>query len=416
MTQTLFLLALSLLWVGIAYTVVLAIGGFRFYQRWRARMDTPAYEPLTWPGVSVLIPAHNEERVIENSLRRFLALDYPAEYLELVVIDDASTDGTGPICDRLAYFDDRLTVVHVPASEGGRGKSAALNAGLARCRHPYVAVYDADHRPDELALRRLVMGVQTTATNGMSYAGSVGRIVKFNRARSLLNRFCAFEWTAFQWIVQAGRSQLFDIVTFPGTHFLVKTDVLRRAGGWDPDALTEDLDLSMRVYALGERVTFVPEALSEEQDPENLGAWFRQRVRWVVGNYYVLRKHARSDMLRHPRILLDYAALAFAYVAMLTAVLMSDVLFIVGLVTDPHPDLVGTHFLVLWILAAVVFVGLLLLAQAMDGEDGWRTPLIAGLMYVTYAQLWLIVATRGLVRYARTGGRMAWDRTPRFQD
>jgi hypothetical protein len=415
MTEALFLTALALLWIGIAYTVVLAIGGFIFFQRWRRRMFEDHVAPdLVWPGVSIIIPAHNEAEVIERSLARFALLDYPPELLQIVVVNDGSTDKTGELCEAIAEGDQRFAIVHIAPSIGGRGKSAALNVGLASCVHPYVAVYDADHRPHGDALWRLVAGLHRDAGHDR-YAGAVGRIVKMNRRRSLLNRFCSLEWTAFQWIIQAGRSQLFDVVTFPGTHFIVSREVLQSVGGWDPNALTEDLDLSLRVYASGHRVRFCPDATSEEQDPENLHVWFRQRLRWVVGNYYVLRKHARLATLRHPKILLDYAALAFAYVALLGAVLVSDVLFIVGFLTTPSPDLLGTHYMVLWALSALVFVALLMLVQAMEGEDGWTTPLLAVLMYVSYAQLWLLVATRGLVRFLRTGGRMTWVKTPRFQ-
>ena len=200
MTEPLFLTSLALLWLGVAYVVVLTLAGVRFYSRWMRRMAAMVVPTHTvWPGVTVLIPAHNEERVIDRSLERFRALDYPN--LEIVVVDDASSDRTGAICDQIAARDRRVKVLHVPPSEGGRGKSAALNRGLEYCHQPYVAVYDADHRPRPDVLKRLVFALQS-AEPRRRYIGATGRIVKFNRARSLLNRFASLEFTAFQWIFQ----------------------------------------------------------------------------------------------------------------------------------------------------------------------------------------------------------------------
>jgi cellulose synthase/poly-beta-1,6-N-acetylglucosamine synthase-like glycosyltransferase len=90
------------------------------------------------------------------------------------------------------------------------------------------------------------------------HAAVVGGITKVNRSRTLLNRFASFEFTAFQWILQGGRAQLFDLVLLPGTNFVVRRDAVEAVGGWDPAALTEDLELSIRLYASGYRIAFVP--------------------------------------------------------------------------------------------------------------------------------------------------------------
>ena len=226
MSEFLFLGAVGTVWAVLLYNVLLTLAGYVYRQRRRLSAgEVGLSDRCDWPGVSILVPAHNEARVIERSIRSLLALQYPRDRLEIVVIDDAGTDGTDAICDRLSAEDKRVKVLHIPSGLGGQGKAAALNAGLAACSHPLIAVYDADNRPRPDALLRLVAEVLTT-----DHVAAVGRIVKLNRKETLLNRFCSLEFGAFQWSLQAGRAQLFDLVSLPGTNFIIRTETLRAAG------------------------------------------------------------------------------------------------------------------------------------------------------------------------------------------
>ena len=414
MTEILFLSALAVMWTLVLYTVVLTLAAYTY---WRRRRLTRWLDPhvrlpdFVCPSVSVIIPAHNEARVIERSLRILLAADYPRDRLEIVVVNDASTDDTGEICRRLAAEEARIRLVDVPFAEGGTGKSSALNRGLAHCRHPFIAVYDADNRPLPSAIRLLMAELVVGGHDAV-----VGGISKVNRGRTLLNRFAALEFSAFQWILQGGRAQLFDLVLLPGTNFAIRRSAVEGVGGWDPHALTEDLELSIRLYAAGHRIAFVPEAIAEEQDPEELRVWMRQRLRWVVGNFYAARKHLRPTLRSpDPRLMAELLSLAFGQILFLLALLASDALFVGGIVRALHLDVAGP-FTALWILAFLLFVSSMLLTQAFEGQDTWKTPFLAGLMYVSYTQLWIYVALRGLVTYVTKGGRLAWEKTPRFHD
>jgi cellulose synthase/poly-beta-1,6-N-acetylglucosamine synthase-like glycosyltransferase len=414
MIEILFLTALGVMWALVLYTVVLTLAAYVYWRRRRRirwldpRIRLPDH---VCPSISIIIPAHDEARVIERSLKNMLSTDYPADRLEVVVVNDASSDQTGEICRRMASEDRRIRVIDVPALEGGTGKSAALNRGLAQCRHPFIAVYDADNRPLPSALRLLM--------SELVYGGHdavVGGISKVNRGRTLLNRFAALEFTAFQWILQGGRAQLFDLVLLPGTNFALRRSVVEEVGGWDPDALTEDLELSIRLYAAGHRIAFVPEAVAEEQDPEELRVWVRQRLRWVVGNFYAAAKHLGPTLRSpNPRLIVELLSLAFGQILFLLALLASDTLFVGGIVHALHLGVAGPYT-ALWILAFLLFVSSMLLTQAFEGQDTWGTPFLAGLMYVSYTQLWIYVALRGLVTFVTKGGRLAWEKTPRFHD
>lgn len=408
MTHVLLVVALVLIWVTVLYGLVLALAGALVARR--AALAPPPVAPAEdWPGVSVIVPAHDEEPVIEASLRRLLVLDYPRDRLQVVVVDDASTDATGALCDTVAAGDQRLTVIHVPRGEGGHGKAAALNRALPRCEHELLAVFDADARPRRDAVARLVAGLE-----GGRYVAAVGRLAKVSRSSRLLNRLTALEYTTFQWTFQAGRSRLFDVVLLTGTNYVVRGSVVRWLGGWDEQALTEDLELSVRLHAAGHRIAFVPGAVADDQDPEGLRTWLRQRTRWLLGNYYVLF-HRTGPALgsRRWRAVAVVAELSLLYVTFLVSLVASQAILLGGLLdvlTVPGGPLLA----VLWVLAFALFVGTIQLAAALELTDSWRTPLDATLMYLVYCPLWLLVAVRGLVVYVRQRGKVEWAKTPHF--
>jgi cellulose synthase/poly-beta-1,6-N-acetylglucosamine synthase-like glycosyltransferase len=402
-TEAVFLTVLVLVWIAVLSSAVLALGGVALARR-TAR--SPAREPSSWPGISILVPARDEEAVIGRSLRRFLELDYPADRLQIVVVDDASTDATGEICDRLAQADSRVTVLHVPSASGGTGKAAALNRALPLCRYELVAVYDADTLPRPDALRRLVSALDD------EHVAAVGRLLKVDRGGSLLRRLAALEFSTFQWAFQAGRKRFFDVVLLTGTNYLVRAKTLRELGGWDVRALTEDLELSVRLACRGRRTTLALDAVAEEHDPTSLRVWARQRTRWVLGNYYVLLTRGGAILRSgHGRALVLLWELIWLYAVFLVAAVVSEVIFLGGLLGLVDVAVDG-RFLILWLLAFFLFLAVVQVAAALDGGDSWRTPLLGTVMYFVYCPLWLYVLGRALVVYVARRGDLQWSKTP----
>ena len=100
------------------------------------------------PNVSILIPAHNEALVIEKTLDAILSSDYPAGQLEVVVVNDGSTDSTASIVQRISNQDERVRLINIPLGQGGKGKSAALNVAFRLAQHDVIGIYDADNQPE----------------------------------------------------------------------------------------------------------------------------------------------------------------------------------------------------------------------------------------------------------------------------
>lgn len=407
----LFLIAVILIWFMIGYQLLLTVAGF--FHQMRSRKERAEVDAMTFdfPPVSVLIPAHNEEIVMAATLEAMLALDYPRDRLEILVINDGSTDATGEIVADYVRRDNRIVLLDVPKGEGGKGKSRALNLGLGRARSPIIAVYDADNTPSPDALKYLVS--QLLLHPGLGAV--LGKFRTINKNRNLLTRFINIETLSFQSMLQAGRWRLFRIATLPGTNFVIRKEVLDQLGGWDEEAITEDSELSIRMYMNNWRIKFIPYAVTYEQEPERWDVWLRQRTRWVRGNNYVakkffgLRKEIKSTRLR-----IEILYLFAMYYIFFVAILMSDFIFLLTatrLVSIPLP---GPYNMV-WILAVILFFGEILLALSYDREDSPRAMWYMVLMYFTYCQLWIVVVAKAFYLDVVLKEKRVWVKTVRFR-
>jgi len=211
----LFLVAVILIWFMIAYQLVLTLAGYFHHLRSIREQREVDRLPLDFPKVSILIPAHNEEKVIEKTLDSMLALDYPRDKIEIIVVNDGSGDRTASIVEDFARKDQRVKLHNVPVAEGGRGKSRALNIGLTQATADYIAVYDADNTPEPTAMRYLMAQLLLHPELG----AVLGKFRTSNRMKNILTRFINVETLSFQSILQAGRWKLFRVATLPGGTF-----------------------------------------------------------------------------------------------------------------------------------------------------------------------------------------------------
>jgi len=409
--QVLFVLSVILIWFMLVYQFLLCVAGFIYSRqsaREKNRLDKKHPEI---PGVSVLIPAHNEEMVIEHTLKSFFAMNFPKEKLEIIVIDDASSDRTAEILDRLAQEHRELRVLRIPPNEGGRGKGAALNRALPLAKHDLIAIYDADNQPEPSALRYLALQFTLDPKLG----AALGKFRCLNRMKNILTRFINIEGLSFQWIVQAGRWKLLKIATLPGTNFIARRDVLAEVGGWDEEALTEDVELSLRILEAGYLIKFVPYSVTWEQEPENLATWFRQRTRWARGNFYLMKKYLSSIGQAKNKALatemIYFLGLYYVFVGAITISALLFLLCLAGILYLPVPG----PYLEVWLLAYLLFVSeIILMLSREEGEDTTANLFFTIATYFTYSQLWpFVVAKAFYLEYVKKEKRI-WHKTRRF--
>ena len=406
----LFVIAVILIWFMIAYQFVLTVYGFiNYVSSMKERGDIEG-RTFDFPTCAILIPAHNEEKVIGATIASMLQLDYPKDKLHVVVINDGSTDSTKEIISEYARRDRRVELFDIPKGEGGKGKSRALNLGVKCATSDVIAIYDADNTPDRNSLRYLVAQLLLYKDLG----GVIGKFRTVNKNRNLLTRFINVETLSFQSMLQAGRWQMHGIATLPGTNFVMWTSLIRQLGGWDEEALTEDSELSIRIYEAGYKIKYIPYAVTYEQEPQEWRVWIKQRMRWVRGNNYVVSKFLKHiPNFKNKRLAFDLLYTLALYYIFFAAILISDFLFILSGLNLVAISLPGPYTVV-WVMAFILFLVEIMLAISYDNEDGLGKIVLLVLMYFTYCQLWIyIVLKAAYTEYVKKDTRF-WEKTVRF--
>ena len=238
------------------------------------------------PSVSVLIPARNEERVIERLLQRMAELTYPKDKLEIIVIDDASSDGTGKIANAYALRHNFIKVLHRNQTLGGRGKAAALNEAFKSSRGEIIICFDADYWPQMDIIEKLVEGFADAKVGVVQ-----GRPVVLNEPQNLITRLVALERIGGYRVDQEARNSLGLTPQFGGTAGGFRRCLLEELGGFDESMLTEDTDLTFQARLKGSEVRYVGEAECYEEAVDTWKAYWRQRHRWARGHMQVCFKH-----------------------------------------------------------------------------------------------------------------------------
>lgn len=264
----------SVIWI----TGSLFFGLFRRQQRQRRTRLTPQ----TAPFVSILVPAHNETATLESAVYSLAKLDYP--HYEVILIDDASTDATLAMMQRLKKHwaaTLALTIVALPVNQG---KANALNQGYQVAQGDYLMAIDADSLLAPDAVSQLV----TTLAENPRYGAVTGKPVVRNRT-SLLGRLQLLEYVAVIDLIKKAQSYLTgNITTVSGVLVAFRREALDAVGGWNPDVLTEDIDITWRLYRHHWRVAYEPHAICWILVPERMRGLIKQRQRWARGGLEVL--------------------------------------------------------------------------------------------------------------------------------
>lgn len=368
-----------------------------------------------FPKVSILIPAHNEEVVIKDTIKSMIQLNYPKNKLEVIIINDNSSDHTGAIIEDYSKRYPFIKAVHTKPPNAGKGKSSALNQGLKHSTGEIIVVYDADNMPEPDAIYYLALGL----CNDKSAGAIVGKFRVENADKNLLTRLINIETLTFQWLAQAGRWFWFKMTTIPGTNFAIRRSILEELGGWDEKALSEDTELSIRVYNLGYYIRFFPAAVTWEQEPENLKVWWKQRTRWARGNQYVIFKYLFSlNKLNNKKVFIDLFYFMFTYFLFFGSVLLSHIIFVVNIANDLKLS-IGIVSYVLLITGFLLFVSEVCLSLSMEKnqltlKNFWTIVF----MYFTYSQMWIflvIYSTFLETKRMILRQEVKWDKTQRFQ-
>jgi len=272
-------------WTLLAVVTLLALLRVTFYgicafrHHYREKHH-PLGEPLTFPALSVLLAAYNEERVIASTIEHLLESDYPAE-IEIIVVDDGSKDQTASVVEKIAATEPRVKFFRQPNG----GKATALNHAFAEARHEILVMIDADTMVAVDGLRKLVVPLQDPAV------GAVSGYIRVGNTHRWLGKFQDLEYAAAFEIDRRAQDFLGCIIVAPGALSAFRREALLEAGVMTTDTLAEDTDLTLQLHRLGWKVAFAPKAFADTEAPEHVKALISQRFRWAFGTLQCLWKH-----------------------------------------------------------------------------------------------------------------------------
>ncbi|QDU70105.1 glycosyltransferase [Engelhardtia mirabilis] len=253
-------------------------------------------DPGDLPQVTVQLPIFNERTVVERLIHAAGALDYPADRLEIQVLDDSLDETRDLAAQAVAVLRARgLDAIHLFRSDRTGFKAGALDAGMRRAKGELIAVFDADFVPPPDFLRRLVGEFRAPGV-GMVQA----RWGHLNRDDSPLTRAQATLLDGHFVIEHTARAAAGLFFNFNGTAGIWRRTAIDDAGGWQHDTLTEDLDLSYRAQLAGWRFVYRPDVVAPAELPADVAAFKGQQRRWARGSAQVLRKLGPS-ILRSPQ-------------------------------------------------------------------------------------------------------------------
>ena len=234
-----------------------------------------------WPALTVLVPAYNEEAVIASCVASLREVDYPE--VEILVLDDGSTDATAAAAEEAASGDDRVEVVH---DDVNRGKAERLNIGFQRATNELVIVCDADTHLHPLAPKLLVKRMARSPLT-VAVAGSP-------HVTNRVNLLCAMqvlEAASIIGLIRRTQALRGRVGTVAGVLALFKRKAVLEVGGYRGKMATEDIDLTWRLLMAGWSTAFEPEALIGMQVPARLSSLWAQRCRWSRGQGEVLHEN-----------------------------------------------------------------------------------------------------------------------------
>ncbi|MGW4022997.1 polysaccharide deacetylase family protein [Streptomyces sp. NPDC005009] len=386
--------------VGLAIIGTLVIGRFvlmlllsgvhaRRVRRKNFRWGPPVDEPVT-----VLVPAYNEAKCIENTVNSLMASEHP---IEVLVIDDGSTDGTARIVEAMGLPNVRVI------RQLNAGKPAALNRGLANARYDIVVMMDGDTVFEPSTVRELVQPF------GDPRVGAVAGNAKVGNKDSLIGA-----WQHIEYVMGFNLDRrMYDILgcmpTIPGAVGAFRRSALEPIGGMSEDTLAEDTDVTMALHRAGWRVVYAENARAWTEAPESVQQLWSQRYRWSYGTMQAIWKHRRAVIEKGPSGRFGRIGLPFVSLFMIVAPLLApliDVFLLYGIVFGPTQKTIMAWLGVLAIQAVCAAF-----AFRLDRER--MTHLISlPLQQILYRQLMYVVLLQSWIT-ALTGGRLRWQKLRR---
>lgn len=408
-------MVVALRWIfGIAITIgilrALTLSALALIQARREfRTVFPAIDPDRF--VTVMIPAFNEARVIERAVQRVLASTDVA--VEVIVIDDGSSDGTSDVV-RAAFGDDPRVRLLTLANGG---KARALNRGLEEARGEIVIALDADTQFEPTTIARLARWFDEPALGAVAGNAKVGNRV------NLITKWQALEYITAQNLERRAFARLNAITVVPGAVGAWRLETLKSVGGYPHDTLAEDQDLTIAIQRAGWRVRYDQYAVAWTEAPETVRALAKQRFRWAYGTLQCLWKHRRAIGSSHPRGL-GWVGLPQAIVFQILLASISPIIdlalivsfFATAIDIQYHGWAQTSHdvytMLTYWLVFTAIDLLAATIAFALERREQWRLLWLLIPQRIGYRQIMYYVVLKAIAQALR-GATVGWGKLQR---
>lgn len=313
----------------------------------------------SFPKISIVIPAYNEEKVIANTIEGLLETKYP--HKEIIFVDDGSTDSTLSIATR---YKEQIRILH---KENG-GKATALNYGMVYAKGEIIVIVDADTIIGRNSLKEIVKGFEVN-----EHVAAVAGNIKVRNRMNWITKCQALEYITGIQIIRRAFDVFGSITIVPGALGAFRKSFLQEAGAYGKDTIVEDFDQTIKLLKAGLITQGSSKATAYTEAPNTLKDFVAQRKRWYRGNIQVLKRH--SDALTNPRFgYLQRLSLPYLFLGMVVTP-------IIGFVAAANAILgviMGDGLYILQISGIFIVVHYLMTALAIriDGEDPkllWHT-------------------------------------------
>ena len=306
----------------------------------------------TYPQISIIIPAYNEEKVIAHTIEGLLETKYPKK--EIIFVDDGSKDRT---LDIATLYKDKIKVLH---KENG-GKASALNYGLVYATGEIIVIVDADTIIGRHSLKEIVKGFEVN-----EHVAAVAGNIKVRNRVNLITKCQALEYITGIQIVRRAFDVFGSITIVPGALGAFKKSVLTESGPYGKETIVEDFDQTIKLLKAGLITQGSSKATAYTEAPNTLHDFVAQRKRWYRGNIQVLKRH--SDALFNPRFgYLQRLSLPYLFLGMV----ITPIIGFTAVANAILGIILGDGWYVLQVSAIFIVVHYLMSALAIriDDED-----------------------------------------------
>lgn len=340
------------------------------------------------PKVSIIIPAHNEEKVIGRAINSALETDYP--HKEIIVVDDGSTDRTY----QTAYPYAQKGLIKLLRRKTASGsKAGALNYGILFASGEVIVTVDADTLLERNAIREAVKYLADSRVSAVS--GNVRILAGEHGRKNLLVKLQAYEYLLSLELGRRFNSVMGTLLIISGAFGAFWKSNVVHLGQYDKDTITEDFDVTIKMRKLGKRLVFAESAIAWTFCPETWRDWVRQRIRWTRGQAETLRKH-RDIFLKKK---FDFRFVAAIYDMVFTDIILVFVrfswLFFIGVFT--HSTFLYTLLLSIILYVGIEFLTIITAGLLSPRKEDLKKAYLAPLVVLFYRPFYAAVRLKAYV-------------------